>query len=69
MKDNLGTALKALKKVGKKGITVRQLFDLGINDVYGCIKKLRRKGHCIYADQRENLKTGVKFVEYVLVEE
>jgi len=69
MKDNQGLALKMLKKAGKRGLTVRDLFDAGINDVYGVIKNLRAKGYTIYSDLRENLTTGVRFVEYVLEEE
>jgi len=59
----LDIAYNLIKKSGKKGISVRELQKY-MNDVYGTIKTLRAKGVQIFSDERVNLKTGVRYVEY-----
>lgn len=66
MKDNQAKALSMILKSGNRGVTVRQLFNSGINDVYGTIKNLRKKGYPIIGEMEENLKTGVRWVNYFI---
>lgn len=66
MKDNQAKALSMILKSCNRGVTVRQLFNAGINDVYGTIKNLRKKGYPIVGEMEENLKIGVRWINYFI---